>query len=125
MKQIITLFTMFSFIIYIGGCTKSVKHSIADLENQQQAEHLAKYKVTQIATKNDKIIKIKKNGRLNIDSNTITGISISKDTINVKFDDVKYFSIKIGDPKKNFILLGAIGLIGVTVGLALSDITEQ
>lgn len=61
---------------------------------------------------------------MNLDSNTITGISKSKDTINVKFDDVKYLSIKIGVPKKNFMLIGAVDLIAVNVDLALSDITD-
>jgi hypothetical protein len=123
MKRIITLITLISFIIYIGGCTKSVKVSLDEIIT---SDKYRKIDVNQIEFEsaillNEDTIKFnKKSGRLDLNLNLISGILKTGDSTLIGLDTVKYLNHRKFSYFKTTLLVIAL-MIPVAAFIALSD----
>ena len=95
MKQIITIITLISFIIFIGGCTKSVKVTLDEIKT---SDKYRKAEINQIEFEsatliNQDTIKFKnKSGRLDLNLNLISGILKSGDSTFIGLDTVDHLN---------------------------------
>jgi hypothetical protein len=95
MKRIITIFTLITFVIYIGGCSKSVKLDILELKLSEKYKKtdVKKIEFESATLLNEETLKFnKKSGRLDLEQNMISGMLNTGDSTFIGLDTVRHLN---------------------------------